>query len=105
MTHVEPGEVWMADMGIAGKVRPVLILTPTPSDDELVLLTVVQHTTAEREENPWQVYIRKSWLNEGVFHVQRVDTIAPARLMRRLGMLTTGELNLVKERLRERLAL
>ncbi len=77
MTHVEPGEVWIADMGMAGKIRPVLILTPTPADDELAVVTVVQHTTADREENPWQVVIRKSWLKEGAFHVQRVGYVSP----------------------------
>jgi hypothetical protein len=29
------GEVWQTDMGIAGKVRPCLLLTEYPVDDEL----------------------------------------------------------------------
>jgi len=35
-------------MGIAGKVRPCLLLTEYPADDELALVTVIPHTTALR---------------------------------------------------------
>lgn len=37
MLKLERGEVWLTDMGIAGKVRPCLLLTSYPSDDELAL--------------------------------------------------------------------
>jgi mRNA interferase MazF len=40
------GEVWMTDLGIAAKVRPCLLLTDEPTDDELALFTVVHHTTS-----------------------------------------------------------
>lgn len=40
------GEVWQTDMGIAGKVRPRLLLTEYPADHELALVTVIPHTTA-----------------------------------------------------------
>ncbi len=39
------GEIWQVDMGIAGKVRPCLLLTDYPANDELALVTVVPHTT------------------------------------------------------------
>ncbi len=38
------GEVWMIDFGLAAKVRPALLLTGEPSDDELDLFTVLLHT-------------------------------------------------------------
>lgn len=40
------GEVWQTDMGIAGKVRPRLLLTEYPADHELASVTVIPHTTA-----------------------------------------------------------
>jgi mRNA interferase MazF len=48
MRGVNPGEVWMVDLGMAAKVRPALLLTGEPGADELDLVTVVLHTTALR---------------------------------------------------------
>jgi mRNA-degrading endonuclease toxin of MazEF toxin-antitoxin module len=39
MPIVKRGEVWMVDFGLAAKVRPALLLTGNPSDDELDLVT------------------------------------------------------------------
>jgi hypothetical protein len=33
-----PGEVWRVDFGLAAKVRPAVILSDYPTDDELALL-------------------------------------------------------------------
>jgi mRNA-degrading endonuclease toxin of MazEF toxin-antitoxin module len=47
MPAVNPGEIWMTDFGMAAKVRPALILTGEPADDELDLVTVPPyHRTA-----------------------------------------------------------
>lgn len=46
MRAVSPGEVWMADLGLAAKVRPVLLLTGNPALDDLDLVTAVLHTTS-----------------------------------------------------------
>jgi mRNA interferase MazF len=35
-------------MGMAGKVRPCLLLTEYPEDDELAMITVLPHSTAVR---------------------------------------------------------
>lgn len=55
------GEVWLSDLGLAAKVRPCLILTDPPADNELALLTVVHHTTAT-QGNRWELKIPKSFL-------------------------------------------
>ena len=36
-----PGEVWRVDFGMAAKVRPALVLSDWPADNELALLVVV----------------------------------------------------------------
>ncbi|HWN97560.1 MAG TPA: type II toxin-antitoxin system PemK/MazF family toxin [Methylomirabilota bacterium] len=46
MKRTLPGEVWWVDFGLAAKVRPALILSDYPADDELALLVVIPHTTA-----------------------------------------------------------
>ena len=48
MAQPKRGEVWLVDLGLAAKVRPCLLLTGFPADDELALVTVVPHTTAIR---------------------------------------------------------
>jgi mRNA-degrading endonuclease toxin of MazEF toxin-antitoxin module len=35
------GDIWIVDLGIAGKVRPAILLTDYPSDDELALVTIL----------------------------------------------------------------
>jgi mRNA interferase MazF len=54
MARVERGEVWQIDFGLAAKVRPALILTGEPKQDELDLFTVLLHTTSVRG-NRWEL--------------------------------------------------
>ena len=48
MAKFKPGEVWQVDLGLAAKIRPCLILSDYPKDNELALVVVVPHTTALR---------------------------------------------------------
>jgi mRNA interferase MazF len=57
--------VWRVDLGLAAKVRPCLILSDYPADDELALIVVVPHTTAVRG-NRWELSISKPFLESGV---------------------------------------
>src|SRR5690349_14974480 len=78
MTIARPGEFWQTDLGMQAKVRPCLVLTPPPRDDELAVATVVAHTTALRS-NRWEVEIQKPFLQKGVFDVQRIATVATVK--------------------------
>jgi mRNA interferase MazF len=98
------GEIWQVDMGIAGKVRPCLLLTDYPANYELALVTVVPHTTALRG-NEWEVAIPKPFLKEGAFHIQQVQSISLPKLMRRFGSLTHEEWNMISAKLAKRLGL
>ena len=40
------GEIWLADLGYAGKIRPVLILSVPPGDEDRALVTYVIRTTS-----------------------------------------------------------
>src|SRR3954462_6072862 len=102
MPIVRPGEVWIIDFGIAAKVRPALLLTGTPADDELDLVTVILHTTALRG-NRWELNIPKPFLKPGAFHLQQIQTISTVKLERRLGVLNREEMELVLDALRQRL--
>jgi len=92
----------MVDMGITGKVRPCLILTDYPADDELAMVTVLPHTTALKG-NRWELTIPKPFLKPGAFHIQQIQSLSVAYLMRRLGNLNGEEMNRVSAKLCQRL--
>jgi len=91
----------MVDFGLAAKVRPALLLTGEPEDDELDVVSVLLHTTALRG-NRWELDIPKSFLKPGAFHPQQVQTVSTVKLERKLGALTPNEMARVTESLAKR---
>jgi len=104
MVRAERGEIWQIDFGMAAKVRPALLLTKEPTDTELDLFTVLLHTTSIRG-NRWELSIPKPFLKESAFHLQQIQTVSGAKLIRRLGALTMAELEKVEAALAARLDL
>ena len=98
MPRANPGEVWIVDLGLAAKVRPCLVLSDYPKDDELALIVVVPHTTAVRN-NRWEVSVPKRFLKQGAFHLQQLQSVPIVRLQRKIGDLTVEELQLVRAKL------
>src|ERR1700689_5426456 len=78
------GEIWTVDLGMAAKVRPCLLVTDFPEDDEFALITVLPHTTSLRG-NRWEFTIPKPFLKPGSFHLQQIQSVSVARLVRKLG--------------------
>src|SRR5665213_1232619 len=96
MKRTLPGEIWQVDLGMAAKVRPALVLSDYPKDDELALLVVIPHTTAVRG-NRWELNVPKPFLKQpGIFHLQQIQPISLARFETRLGALTLDEFKRVK---------
>ncbi|MDD5140279.1 MAG: type II toxin-antitoxin system PemK/MazF family toxin [Verrucomicrobiales bacterium] len=102
MRAISSGEVWQVDFGLAAKVRPALLLTGNPADDELDLVTVLLHTTSLRG-NRWELSIPKPFLKPGAFHLQQIQSVSTVRLERKPGALTEAEMNQVLDALAERL--
>jgi len=100
----QQGEIWMVDLGMAAKFRPCLLLTDFPEDDELALITVLPHTTSLRG-NRWELAIPKPFLKPGAFHIQQIQSVSIARLIRKLGAVTDNEWHQVQDELRSRLSL
>jgi mRNA-degrading endonuclease toxin of MazEF toxin-antitoxin module len=48
---MDRGEIWQADLGYAGKVRPALVLSIEYTDEERDTVTYVPRTTSERPVN------------------------------------------------------
>lgn len=98
MPRTQPGEVWLVDLGLVAKTRPCVVLSDFPTEDELALIVVIPHTTALRS-NRWELNIPKPFLKPGAFHLQQIQAISIARLEKRLGTLTSDEINRLKETL------
>jgi mRNA interferase MazF len=98
------GEVWVADLGMAAKVRPCLVLSVPIAAQDRVLATLVPHTTSVRGTR-FEVDVPKAFLNTGAFDAQGLVTVAHAKLIRKLGQLQTDELALVEAAVRSWLGL
>jgi mRNA interferase MazF len=90
------GEVWRVDLGMAAKVRPVLVLSEHPADNELAVLVVVPHTTTLRG-NRWEVDVPKTFLRKpGAFNLHGIGAMSIHRLEALLGVLSAEEVRRVK---------
>ena len=104
MPSADRGDVWLADLGYAAKVRPCLILSVPIEPQDRVLVSLVPHTTS-LQGTRFEVSVPKRFLKPGAFDAQGIVTVAQARLIRRLGKLQPGELALVQEAVKQWLAL
>jgi mRNA interferase MazF len=82
----ERGEVWLADLGLAAKVRPVLVVSVSFGDKDYALVQVVPHTTHPRGAQ-FEIQIPVNFLEAGAFNVQGMLAVPFAKFLRRLGAL------------------
>src|SRR5437660_12933011 len=104
MPNHQRGEVWIADLGIAAKIRPGLIISVPPDPQDRNSITLVPHTTTLHGTR-FEIVIPKRFLSAGAFDAQGLTTIAPTRLIRKLGDLQPTELIMVEEAVRRWLEL
>jgi len=98
------GEVWLVDLGLAAKIRPALVISVPPGDEDRALVAIVPHTTSlrgTRFEAPSSV----RFLKPGAFDAQGIVTVPLAKLMRVLGNLPPEQLRAVESSLVECLGL
>ena len=93
------GEVWLVDLGLAGKVRPALIVNTPFTDEERALYCIVPHTTAGRGGR-FEVDVPMPFLKAGVFDVQNAGPLAAVRLVRRLGIMNEKQLQQITAAIR-----
>jgi mRNA interferase MazF len=84
----QPGEVWLADLGLAAKTRPVVIVSRRDPDPPRSLVLYVPLTTQDRRSR-YEVAVPKlAFLDyECVANAQGLGSLPTARLERRLGKL------------------
>ena len=83
-----PGEIWLADLGLVAKVRPVLVVSRYDPDPPRAMITYVPLTTQYRQSS-YEIKLPKlRFLNqESYANVQGLGSIPKVRLERRLGKL------------------
>ncbi|MEG4502213.1 type II toxin-antitoxin system PemK/MazF family toxin [Microcoleus sp. F6_B4] len=73
------------------KVRPCLVVSVPALNQDRALATLVPHTTSIRGSR-FEVKVKTKFLREGVFDVQNMITIPHAKLLRKLGILTSDKM-------------
>jgi mRNA interferase MazF len=86
--NLQPGEVWLADLGLAAKTRPVVIVSRYDSEPPRALAIYVPLTTQNRGSLYEVVLPRLRFLTQdSVANVQGIGSIPTVRLERKLGKL------------------
>jgi mRNA interferase MazF len=84
--NLQPGEVWLADLGLAAKTRPVVIVSRYDADPPRALAVYVPLTTQNRRSLYEVALPRLRFLTQdSVANVQGIGSIPTVRLERKLG--------------------
>jgi mRNA interferase MazF len=96
-----PGEVWLADLGLAAKTRPVVIISRSDPDAPRALVIYVPLTTQNRQSQ-YEVPIPKlPFLDKlSIANVQGMGSLPTVRLERRLGKLPDSTVEQIRKALR-----
>jgi mRNA interferase MazF len=85
------GEVWLFDLGMAAKTRPVVVVSVPYGDIDRAIVSVVPHTT-ELRGSPFEISIRAPFLQHGAFLVQGISTYPKAWAIRKIGVLNRQQM-------------
>ncbi len=93
----QPGEIWLADLGLAAKTRPVLVVSRYDPDPPRAMIIYIPLTTQYRE-SPYEVVLPKlRFLNQDSYaNVQGLGSVPKVRLERRLGKLSDNVMREIK---------
>jgi mRNA interferase MazF len=97
----QPGEIWLADLGLAAKTRPAVIVSRQDPDPPRSLVLYVPLTT-QRRDSPYEVPLPQlPFLDRrSVANVQGLGSLPTVRLERKIGRLSAE----IVERLKDALA-
>jgi mRNA interferase MazF len=93
--NLNPGEVWIADLGLAAKTRPVVIVSRHALDLPRALAIYVPLTTQYRDSLDEVVLPRLRFLDrDSIANVQGISSIPTVRLERKLESLINNWVNI-----------
>lgn len=95
-----PGEIWLADLGLAAKTRPVVIVSREDPDRPRSLVLYVPLTTQRRDSSYEVPLPRLPFLDrESVANVQGLGSLPNVRLERKIGRLSAETMHRIKDAL------
>ena len=99
--NAKPGDIWLADLGLAAKTRPVLIVSRPDPDAPRALITYVPLTTQHRGSR-YEIPVGDlPFLHQpSVVNVQGIGSLVEPRLERKLGQLSPAMMAKVKDAIR-----
>ena len=95
MPKARRGEIWLADLGMIAKVRPVLVLSVEYEGNERAVVTYVIRTTSVRGTQ-YEIQHEARGMLAGAFDAQGIASIPDVKLERRLGNVDDGTLDKVE---------
>ncbi|MEZ5387116.1 MAG: type II toxin-antitoxin system PemK/MazF family toxin [Prosthecobacter sp.] len=98
------GEIWLIDLGMVQKTRPVLVLSVAYKDEERALVSYVVRTTSVRGTE-YEVPHQAPKFLPGVFDAQSIGTVPDVQLIRRLTVCDAATLENVEAALKRWLGL
>ena len=100
MRNPQPGEVWLADLGLAAKSRPAVIVSRYDPDPPRALILFVPLTTQSRQSSYEVALPRLGFLDrDSVANVQGLGSLPQVRLERKLGKLPDEVMTKIKRAL------
>ena len=101
-----PGEVWLADLGLAAKTRPVVIISRYDPETPRALVVYVPLTSQKRVSRYEVELPRLQFLkSESVANVQGIGSLPVTRLERKLGQVPDDVLRKIHQALKFAFAL
>ena len=92
------GEIWLADLGMAQKIRPVLVLSVAYKENERAVVTFIGRTTSLRNSEYEIAHVAPRF-DAGAFDVQGISTVPDAYLIRRIAICDNATLEKVESAL------
>jgi mRNA interferase MazF len=97
----KPGEVWLVDLGLVAKQRPVVIVSRFDPNPPRALVLYVPVTTQNRGSSYEVALPRLSFLQrDSVANIQGLGSIPTVRLERKLGVLPDEVMLRIRQALR-----
>ncbi len=91
MSRAQRGEIWLVDLGMVAKTRPVLIFSVAYIDQERSLVTFIPRTTSVRGTR-FEVLHAGRDFDAGAFDAQGIATVPHVQLIRRLSVIDSPTL-------------
>ena len=96
------GEVWLADLGLAAKTRPVILSRNDPEAPRSLVIYIPLTTQDRRSRYEIELGNLRFLKEISVANVQGIGSNPTSRLRRRLGSLPTETLDRIKQAVRFR---